>query len=507
MLNLPSAGAAPRPTKKQKVTGPRPKVTGLARELQMLGGDNPISILQDHAPRVRKRAAGRSKSPARPWILKPFTNSARKDGLILKHWQQKQQVPPAFVDENAEGEKVPEPVEPSEQIGESVFAKFNVQMEKMSYTDAEYDSLLRSDDWTREETDYLVDIVTEYELRWPVIIDRYEYSIQAPCEEQPDGNGGSSAVAPKARDMEDLKARYYDICAKMMAHKRPVHSMNEAEYKLHEAYLGFDPTLERRRKQYAETILHRSKEDAKEEENLLIELRRLAARSDRFNEERSDLYSRLDAPTTPSNANIAQFTQSAALQHLVSQLFTTDKRKRKPLMPGEGMSPSINGQHSNGLDRRDSGRQDSMSGMGGAGKKANSGLERRKLTEEEERIYGVTHHDRLTHGSALRSDKATKAIQGKSGTHATKVLHILSELELPPRVNMPTQKMIAEFEALISKVNTLLDAKKLSDKLDAEILLARKQKAEREERERQAQSEKEQGGGEDTVMQDVEPEG
>lgn len=30
-------------------------------------------------------------------------------------------------------------------------------------------------EWTKEETDYLFDLVKEYDLRWQVIADRYNY--------------------------------------------------------------------------------------------------------------------------------------------------------------------------------------------------------------------------------------------------------------------------------------------------------------------------------------------
>lgn len=491
MLNLPSASSAPRPAKKQKVAAPRPKITGLARELQMLGGDNPIAIIQDQAPRGKKRAAGRSNSPAKQWILKPFTNPARSDKLVLKHWQLKEQV---RFDENVQGEKVA--VEPA-VFGESGFAKFDIRMEQLKYTDQEYDSLLQSEEWTREETNYLVDIVTEYDMRWPVIIDRYEYVAKDPPQDQGGGDSGAIVAAPKVRDVEDLKARYYEISVKMLEHKRPIQSMNGEEYKLREAYRAFDPNIERRRKEYAATIMQRSKEEAKEEEHLLAELRRITARQERFNEERNELYNRLDAPQTPSNANVAMFTQSAALQSLVAQITAADRnKKRKTLMPGEAMSPSLNGQQVNGLDRRDSSRHDSMSGHGGVGKKGGSGSDRRKLTEDEERIYGVTHHDRLVHGSLIRSEKAAKAITHKSGAHAQKVTNILGELELKVRPTMPTQRVIAEFQALIERINLLLDARKIADKLDADVMLERRKKMEREERERQQREAESSAGGE-----------
>lgn len=30
-------------------------------------------------------------------------------------------------------------------------------------------------EWTKEETDYLFEFVKEYDLRWPVIADRYDF--------------------------------------------------------------------------------------------------------------------------------------------------------------------------------------------------------------------------------------------------------------------------------------------------------------------------------------------
>jgi DNA methyltransferase 1-associated protein 1 len=56
------------------------------------------------------------------------------------------------------------------------FAKYNVKAQvPKRYTDEQYNRHLKSDDWTREETDYLMDLVEEYDLRWVVIADRYDY--------------------------------------------------------------------------------------------------------------------------------------------------------------------------------------------------------------------------------------------------------------------------------------------------------------------------------------------
>src|SRR5690349_18752951 len=90
MLDLPNS-AGPRPAKKQKVTNIRSNLKGLQREVQSLGGDNPISIVPA-VPQFKKRRLA-SRKPAAKWELKPFTNSARTDGLVLKHWRRKVEKP------------------------------------------------------------------------------------------------------------------------------------------------------------------------------------------------------------------------------------------------------------------------------------------------------------------------------------------------------------------------------------------------------------------------------
>ena len=71
------------------------------------------------------------------------------------------------------------------------FAKYNIPSQVLTYSQDEYTRLLEgtwflipcasqgltlSDSaWTKEETDYLFDLVREYDMRFFVIADRYEY--------------------------------------------------------------------------------------------------------------------------------------------------------------------------------------------------------------------------------------------------------------------------------------------------------------------------------------------
>jgi DNA methyltransferase 1-associated protein 1 len=377
-----------------------------------------------------------------------------------------------------------------------LFAKYNVQVNIPKYTDEQYEANLRNEDWSREETDYLMRVVQDYDLRWPVIWDRYEYE---PAESSVDivpSEIGVMVPLPKVRSMEDLKARYYEVAAKMMAIIHPVQFMSQAEFNLHQLMTSFSSQQEQLRKKFAETAMSRSAEERREEESLLIELKRIMARSEKLNEERKELYARLESP--PSAGNVGIYTTSQGLGQLLQQLMSANKNKqRKSLLGLEGVSPAAgpSGQQSQGLDRRDSTTRESISGpsgLSGANKKGSANAaERRKLSPEEESLYGVSHHERLTGGPTFRHDRVTRQITNKSAVQAAKISNTLNELEIPPRLTMPTAEVTAQYEFLLASINTLLDTKKVADKLDAEIKLAEAQKAEREKRERRERGEPE----------------
>jgi DNA methyltransferase 1-associated protein 1 len=486
MLDLPNT-AGPRPAKKQKTVGPRPNLKGLQREVQSLGGNNPIAIVPE-VPLFKKRRLANRK-PAAHWELRPFRNSARKDELVLRHWRRKAEPPPTATADGADGELAE--VKPVE-LDDSAFAKFNVQVNLPKFDDEQYEAKLKSEDWTKEETDYLMSLVQDFDLRWPLIWDRYKYDSPTPKPETRDEDS-TMVVEPKGRTMEDLKARYYDIAAKMMAVHRPVHNMSQAEFSLHQLMTSFNPQQERLRKHFAEMSLARSPEERKEEENLLIELKRIMARSERLNEERKELYARLDAP--PSTANVGIYTTSPGLSQLLSQLVTANKSKqRRSLIGPEGASPIAgpSGQQSASLDRRDPTNRESISGPSGANKKGAHGLaERRKLSPEEEALYGVSHHERLTGGPSFRHDKVTRQISNKSVVQQAKITNTLVELEIPLRMVMPTAEVTSQYEQLLASINILLDTKKVADKLDNEIKAIEMQKVEREKRERRERGEPE----------------
>lgn len=478
MLDLPNS-AGPRPAKKQKVTNIRSNLKGLQREVQSLGGDNPISIVPA-VPQFKKRRLA-SRKPAAKWELKPFTNSARTDGLVLKHWRRKVEKP-TQTQEAQEGGENGEKVESDakEEIEDSAFAKFNVQVNIPKYDDDQYEAKLKNEDWSKEETDYLMQKARDFDLRWPLIWDRYDYQPGPPPNTE---STESTALVPEAkpRSLENLKARYYEVAATMMSVHRPVQFMSQAEFSLHQLMSSYNQHQETIRKRFAEAAMSRTSEERREEESLLIELKRIMARSERLNEERKDLYARLDAP--PSSGNVGIYTTSAGLQQLLHQLMTADKtKKRKSILGAEG-TPTV-GPGAAPIDRRDSTVRESVAPTPATVKKGGAGpSERRKLSDEDMAVFGVSYHDRLQSGPQFRHDKVAKLISGRSAVLAGRITNILTELEIPARLVMPTAEVTVEFEKLLGSINVLLDTRKLGDKLDTEIKLAEAQKAEREKKE------------------------
>ncbi|KAE8373459.1 hypothetical protein BDV26DRAFT_271974 [Aspergillus bertholletiae] len=507
MLDLPAEGQ-PRPHKKQKVVEKRPE--GITRELYALLGERapPIAINEN---RYKGRPKWMSKLRVRPWCMAPFTNEARSDGLVLRHWQRQiDTAKPALEGPETEGE------EPKQDEGapptpdqEYLFAKYNVKARvPRRYTDEEYNRHLKSDDWTRQETDYLMDLVEEYNLRWVIIADRYDF--------QPhpvDAETNNSALVPtrQVRTMEHMKARYYFIAASMLALEHPPSEMSEAEFELHEKMMKFEPERERARKELAALQLERSADAVREEGVLLEELKRITANEQNFIAERKELYSRLEVPISVGNTTMYQSSQG--LSQLLQTLLQADKsKKRRSILGPEGAAPSPAAQtpapNANARDSR--GDTPSNAPAAPANKKAAAAAAANKeaqqnirtLTPAEEAKYGVQHHDRLAPGVQFRSDRAQKLTQAKSNVQTQKLAAALAELEVPLRLVMPTERVCKEFEKLIHSVNLLLDARKVAEKVESEIRVL---EAAKQERERKAKEAKEKEKPEVKTEQDDNP--
>jgi DNA methyltransferase 1-associated protein 1 len=481
MLDLPAEGQ-PRPAKKAKVVEKRPE--GITRELYALLGERapPIAINEN---KYKGRPKFMNKLRVRKWCMTPFANNARSDGLVLNHWQREHEStrPPApepnqmELDETKEGGKDEAP-KPKEQ--EYAFAKYNIKARvPRRYTDEEYNRHLKSDDWSREETDYLMNLATEYDLRWVIIADRYDY--QRHLDSEPDAN--AIVPAKQYRTMEQMKSRYYYIAATMLAIEHPPSEMSEAEFALHEQMLKYDPDRERDRKELAALQLNRTADEVREEAMLLEELKRITSNEQNFITERRELYSRLEVPI--SVGNTAMYQSSQGLSQLLQTLLQADKsKKRRSILGPEGAIPSPVGQtptQATALGRAET------PGTTAATKDTKKGPAVpptqpavRTLTPAEEARYGVQHHERLQGGVQFRSDRAQKLTQAKSNVQTQKLASALAELEIPLRLFMPTERVCKDFEKLIQSVNLLLDARKVAEKVESEIRVLEAARAERE---------------------------
>lgn len=176
----------------------------------------------------------------RPWRWMPFTNPARSDGAVFHHWKRT-----------------------TDEAKDYPFAKFNKQVPVPTYTDAEYLQHLHNDSWSRQETDHLFDLCRRFDLRFIVIRDRWDRS------RFPD------------RSVEDLKERYYDICATL--NKLKASSSHETKIYV------FDADHERRRKEQLKRIFERTAEQIEEEQTLINELKKIEARKKEREKKQQDL--------------------------------------------------------------------------------------------------------------------------------------------------------------------------------------------------------------------------
>ena len=415
--------------------------------------------------------------------------------MVFHHWTREGDaaatvtgLPVTPADSNAASE-VDTDDKPVPAIPDSIAAKWNVKIDRLKYSDEEYETHLKSDDWSKEETDFLIDMVTEYDLRWVIIGDRYDYRPPPP---PPPPQGESSDAMnidhptpqSKPRTTEDLKARYYSVAAKCMTLRTPLSSMSSSEFDTHEKMTKFDPKRETVRKKYAEQLFHRSPEDAHEEEILLKELSRIVLNQEKLFQERKALYNRLEPP--PTNAAVAHasttiYQSSQGLGQLMQSLLQSVKNKDAERKEKRRSALGIDTDNANSQNNADNrGLRTSLGSASTIQDKRQSQPtpQHRPLSHAERMRFGVTYpQDRLTSGVQFRHERVVKASQAKSAVQTTRISDALAELGIPARLLMPTTKVVTEYERLVEGVKALVEVRKLREKVDGEIKVWEAQKA------------------------------
>lgn len=85
-----------------------------------------------------------------------------------------------------------------------MIARFDIHLDPVTYeSDEEYLALLDDPNWTKSETDQLLELARRYELRWAVIYDRWYEAM----------GYASQGGPPPFRKIEDLQHRYYAVAA------------------------------------------------------------------------------------------------------------------------------------------------------------------------------------------------------------------------------------------------------------------------------------------------------
>ncbi|KAF8418502.1 hypothetical protein EV426DRAFT_618441 [Tirmania nivea] len=545
------------PAKKQKTVEKRPD--GITRELYALLGEHPPPVSLSLKPHFKERPRWLEK--AKPWEQRAFVNPARGDGLVLRHWVAKRglnenremmNVEKAEgdgkedttmtgtgdgaacwgSDVNASGDLMQLDEPPSDT--DYHFAKFNIKPNILRYTDAEYALItntkpkslqdpntttatstavevkadpeaeeIEPEGWTRSETDYLFSLCEEYDLRFPIIHDRYNYL--------PPSNPNQPPSQPPPRSLEDLKYRYYSITQSLLSHRTPIHLMTPQEHQ-HYTLHSFDRAREVSRKRIAETLFNRTPDEIKEEEFLLAEMKRIIANQEKLLEERQDLWNRLDAPA--SAGSIAAYMGSVGLGNLGLLVGVGEKgKKRKSIAGGmaniDTSSAAVGAAASGGsggqvgtpntaaptptisrLEKKHS-HSHSISSASGATLRDLKDLNNtipstpsatpqsstfpppsaaRPLSPQSQAHYGVSYPtEKLSSGVYLRSSK----IGTVKGASQPKVQAALNELGVPVKLVMSTEKTCKRMEGLNSVVGMVLDARRLLEKLEGELRVER----------------------------------
>jgi len=261
---LQSGGVGRRGGSKKRKS--KPKMAGVSREvLSLYDGEMPIMPTKSTTVLKNKR---KIIKPAAKWKYRSFKNPARSDNLLLKHWQLSKH-----------------------KKKEYKFAKANKKIRLLDYSDEDYEQNFKSEDWSRKETDYLMSLCREYDLRWIVILDRFE------CPEH-------NNQCKHANQPEKIKQRYYEI-AKKLSEKSAAAGRDPNKLPL--LKFEYDVEKEKTRRIALDRALKRSPAECDETEHLLNEVNRIQTNFRKLSDIRERTLLAVDVAlgTEPVLANIS----------------------------------------------------------------------------------------------------------------------------------------------------------------------------------------------------------
>lgn len=477
----------------------KPKIDGITRELHALLGDNAPSIAVAHhdgggdegqqgsydldpsSASRRPKFVKRRDRKVRGWEQAAFRNPARKDDLVLKHWVARDDQQDRDDIEDGMGDSSESAALAPRRYG---FAKFNASSGVYSYTNDEYTQHLRDDDWTKDETDHLMELCAAYDLRFVVIADRWEM--------------------PRARSIEDLKARYYAICRRLIRNRVAIEDVDARQQLL--ATYQYDKPREVERKRMLARLFQRTPAQLAEEEALYVEARRIEQNEAKFAADREDLLKLLGGWERVPDVTRGSIADAGA-----------GVGRLGGVIPG---SPGAMEESLNESKRAKKRRLDAASDGGGAGGAAAAAAaspslgsvappppltakRRQELrSAQHDEMHNITrfdpeftplsrpaypylvgvasnapptapspHNPSSSHGVYLRSAR----VLTPRATQLNRTNQSLAELTPPigPRLVFPTRQNCEKWEGLLGAVTSGLEMKKQTDRVESELRVAK----------------------------------
>ncbi|GFZ13662.1 myb-like transcription factor family protein [Actinidia rufa] len=172
----------------------------------LTGGLPPPLMPYIHAAQSKPRTQSENHKITWRWL--PFTNSAREDSLRLHHWS----------------------------VG------------IVKYTDEEYEKYLTDPMWTREETDQLLDMCEQFNLRFIVIANMF----------------------PSSRTVEELKDRYYGVSQAILIAR----ASSPADVSRHPLIKEYNVSQEIERKRALSMVLSQTRQQARKDAEVLAKAKR-----------------------------------------------------------------------------------------------------------------------------------------------------------------------------------------------------------------------------------------
>ena len=194
------------------------------------------------APLAPSRLVIPSTGPAQRWVNVAIRSSARRagtglshDDVDLLHWVK------------VRGES------------DYRFSRFNRPIKMRHYTGEQYDAHLIEPNWTRAETDALMALCQQYDLRFIVVADRYNEEMTA-------------TSAGRDRTVEELKGRYYGVQCKLLQ----LQNASDPELRKHPLFTSsYDEEYEKKRKEQLALLYQRRVRDVEEMGQAVLELRKV----------------------------------------------------------------------------------------------------------------------------------------------------------------------------------------------------------------------------------------